>query len=258
MAVKKKSSRYYKYSGWFAFLSVFVMIVGVVAIITTSNQSYDSRSLAAKGKDMTRSYGKQNDNTSTTETSLKSGSSGGNGAPSGSHYNLNIIGVPKNKTASMNGGNGGRIFVPLEGSCQIKLTLGSFDVLDGNCTDGTGSFQLPNPDSDNDGVTKYSVWARALGKPGGSSKTTTCATDPVDGQLYCSIYSSVSVRTSGKTSFTNVSKQLLYVYADIDGDGTTDRLPLFDSALEDYYWQYDNSGLKLMQLRFYEISTNVN
>ncbi len=27
----------------------------------------------------------------------------GNGAPSGAHYNLNIIGVPKNKTATMDG-----------------------------------------------------------------------------------------------------------------------------------------------------------
>jgi len=25
-----------------------------------------------------------------------------------------------------------------------------------------------------------------------------------------------------------------------------------------YFWSYDNNGLKLAQLRFYEISTNVN
>jgi hypothetical protein len=39
----------------------------------------------------------------------------GNGAPSGSHYTLNIIGVPKVKTADMTGNNGGRIFVLLNG-----------------------------------------------------------------------------------------------------------------------------------------------
>ena len=33
----------------------------------------------------------------------------GNGAPSGAHYNLNIIGVPKDKSADFSGGNGGRI-----------------------------------------------------------------------------------------------------------------------------------------------------
>lgn len=179
----------------------------------------------------------------------------GNGAPSGAHYNLNIIGVPKGKTADMTSGN--RIFVPLTGSCQIKLAEGAYAVLDANCTDGTGTFQLPNPDPDNDGITTYSVWARALGKPGGRSETTTCATDPVSGEQYCSIYTMVQVRSKGKSSFTNVSKELLYVYADINLDGTIERMPLFDDRLQDYYWQYDNQGLKLVQLRFYEIKTQV-
>jgi hypothetical protein len=33
--------------------------------------------------------------------------------------------------------------------------------------------------------------------------------------------------------------------------------PLFDSTLENYFWQYDNSGLKNAQLRFYPVSTTV-
>lgn len=181
----------------------------------------------------------------------------GNGAPSGEHYNLNLIGVPKGKSATMTGNQGHRIFVPLFGSTQIKLSEGPFLVLDANGTDGSASFQLPNPDPDNDGVTTYSVWARALGKPGGSSKTTTCAYDAT-GELWCSVYSMVMVREKGKSSFTNVTKQLLYIYADVNSDGKVERYPLFSDALQDYYWQYDNNGLKLVQLRFYEISTNVN
>lgn len=182
----------------------------------------------------------------------------GNGAPNGAHFNLNIIGVSKDKTAPMTGDNGGRIFVPLYGKTSISLKEGdTFAVLDANGTDKDGaSFQLPNPDPDNNGVTEYSVWARALGKPGGSSKTTTCATD-VDGTLWCSIYSMVLVREKGKSSFTDVSKELLYVYADINGDGITERVPLFDTALQDYFWSYDNNGLKLAQLRFYEVSSTV-
>lgn len=182
----------------------------------------------------------------------------GNGAPSGSHYNLNLIGVPKGKTADMTGSNGRRIFVPLSGSCQISLGEGEFNVLDANCTDGSAQFTLPNPDPDNNGITTYSVWARALGKPGGTSNTSTCATDPTDGLLYCSVYTMVQTRDKGKSTFSNVSKELLYVYTDIDGDGNLDRMPLFDSRLQDYYWQYDNNGLKVLQLRFYEIPTNVN
>jgi hypothetical protein len=179
----------------------------------------------------------------------------GNASPSGSHYNLNIIGVPKGKTATMTSGN--RIFVPLEGKCSINLSQGVFSVLDANCTDGSANFQLPNPDPENDGVTTYSVFARALGKPGGKASMTTCAYD-ADGTEWCSIYSNVQVRSKGKSTFTNVSKQLLYVYADLNSDGTVERYNLFNDALQDYFWSYDNSGLKLMQLRFYEVPTNVN
>lgn len=183
----------------------------------------------------------------------------GNGALSGAHYNLNIIGVPKDKTADMTGSDGHVIFVKLDGNSKIWLSEGEYQVLDANGTDANGaSFQLPNPDPDNDGITEYSVWARALGKPGGSSTMTTCATEVATGDLICSSESLVSVRSTGKSTFTNVSKQLLYIYADLDGDGTDERYPLFDAALEDYYWNYDNNGLKLLQLRFYEVPTNVN
>ncbi len=101
----------------------------------------------------------------------------GNGAPSGDHYNLNLIGVPKNKTAEMTNNDGHRIFVPLWGKTKILLQEGAtFNVLDANGTDGAAKFQLPNPDPDNDGVTVYSVWVRAVGKPGGKATLATCAT----------------------------------------------------------------------------------
>lgn len=181
----------------------------------------------------------------------------GNGAPSGAHYNLNIIGVSKGKTADMTGSNGHRIFVPLVGNCKINLSIGDFQVLDGNCTDGPSTFQLPNPDPDNDGVTAYSVYARALGKPGGSAVATTCY-DDVAGDTWCSTENVVLVRGTGKSNFTNVSKQLLTLCLDTDGDGTCDvREGLFDNELNNYFWSYNNDGLKLAQLRFYEIPTNV-
>ena len=182
----------------------------------------------------------------------------GNGGPSGAHYNLNIIGVPRAKSADMTGNSGHRIFVSLRGRTKIMLAEGEFQVLDANGTDGEASFQLPSPDPDNDGVTEYSVYARALGKPGGSSTTTTCATEVETGDEYCSIYSMVAIRDKGKSTFDNVSRELLYVYADIDGDGDVERYPLFDDALQDYFWDYDNNGLRLLQLRFYPIATDVN
>jgi len=185
----------------------------------------------------------------------------GNGGPSGPHYNLNIIGVPQGKTASMTGNNGSRIFVPLYGQTKILLSPGStFQVLDANGTDSDGaSFLLPAPDPDNDGITEYSVFARALGKPGGNSSTRACITDPEDpSYLLCSVYSMDLRSTKGPSKFTNVSNELLYVYADIDGDGDIERVPLFGDDSMDFLWEYDNNGLKLAQLRFYDVSTNVN
>ena len=172
----------------------------------------------------------------------------------GAHYNLNIIGVPKDKTASITTGN--RIFVDLTGKTTIDLTEGPFAVIDGNGTDGKAAFQLPNPDPTNSGSTTYSVYARALGKPGGTSTTTTCFTDAT-GETYCSVYSMVLVRCSGKQSFTNVTADLLYIYADTNADGKLERYPLFSDPMSSYFWSYDNNGLKLAQLRFYEVSTTV-
>ena len=199
----------------------------------------------------------------------------GNGAPSGAHYNLNLIGVPKGKSADMKGASGHVIFVKLDGNSKIYLCeagasgcegTSDFQVLDANGTDGDGAlFALPNPDPDGDGATVYSVFARALGTPGGKSITTTCATGPgedgvlgtEDDEEVCSMIQLELVRDSGRSRFQNVSKYLLYIYADLNGDTTLERVPLFDDRLRGYLWDYDNAGLKLVQLRFYPCATIV-
>jgi hypothetical protein len=187
----------------------------------------------------------------------------GNLAPSGPHYNLNIIGAKYDKNADFGGGDGHRIFVDLTGSTKILLAEGDdFSVLDANGTDGTAKFQLPNPDPTNSGTSKYSVFARALGRPGGKADMTTGAYQWIDlnangiideGELFLkmSVITLPLNRTSGKQVFDNVTKYLLYIYVDLNGDGTAERYNIFNDALQDYFWQYDNRGLKLVQLRFY-------
>lgn len=62
----------------------------------------------------------------------------GNGSLNGQHYNLNIIGVSKDKKADMTGNNGHRIFVPLTDgpdTTTINLSKGNYQVLDANGTD---------------------------------------------------------------------------------------------------------------------------
>ncbi len=179
----------------------------------------------------------------------------GNGAPSGYHYTLNLIGVKPGheKPIDFTGGNGRRIFVKLDGRTKILLRKGEFDVLDANGTDGEASFQLPEPDATDDNITDYSVFVRGLGRPGGQAYLTSCYWDRQTSMEYCSSGGYiVNVTSHGNgNKFQNVTNQLLYIWADVDGDGDLDRTELFSDPLDDYYWYYDNDGLKIAQLRFY-------
>ncbi|WP_162056503.1 hypothetical protein [Pontibacter pamirensis] len=51
--------------------------------------------------------------------------------------------------------------------------------------------------------------------------------------------------------------ELLSIYTDITDDGVDNpqRYPLFSDEMEGYYWDYDNNGLRVLQLRFYEVPT---
>lgn len=177
-----------------------------------------------------------------------------NGAPSGPHYNLNIIGVSGDKNPNMNQGSGNVIFVDLGTrggaavTSRILLTQAdTFAVTDKNGTDGTAGFSLPAPGS-------YTVWARPLGTPGGQATMTTCGIDETDGQEYCSTLNKVFLRESGKQKFDNVTTELTTISlspADRVATGCAATVSLFDPCLEQYLWKYDNQGLKLLQIRFY-------
>lgn len=182
----------------------------------------------------------------------------GNGAPSGAHYNLNIIGVPKAKTGDMTNDDGRRIFVNLGNKTGDPVTTkillsqstdGTFQVLDANGTDGKASFRLPAPGT-------YTIWARPLGKPGGQAKVTTCAIDPLTGEEVCSTSFEVFVRGTGQSSFKDVTYNLTTIVLDpsltdlITACGGS-TVSLFSPCLQGYFWNYDSNGLKLLQLRFY-------
>ena len=229
--------------------------------------------------------------TATTTTSVTSSTTGtvsatttGNGAPNGSHYNLNIIGVPKDKTADMNNNDGHRIFVELNGGStaasgqnfavmsKVNTILlapapagAGFQVLDANATDKNGAvFQLPL-----DVSTTWTVWARALGKPGGKADMTTCATvdvtvtDPVTGvtttttETVCSLGTTLHLERTKNAKFQNVTSNLLFVTLSATDQllttCTSATVALFDPCLQNYFWNYDNKGLHLLQLRFYPV-----
>jgi hypothetical protein len=208
----------------------------------------------------------------------------GNGAPSGAHYDLNIIGVTKAKTPPLTGSDRHTIFVPLvsdQGALDtdvapgtdIFLTQGAFQVCDGNAFDAAydcygnkianqgAVFQLPCnvniatatgttlvPCPTTGAVAYYTVWGRVVGTPGGSGTITTCATDLATGTVVCSVgNTNVAVfnRKSGKPVFSDVTNQLTALVT------STQTVSLFGAGFQGFFWDYDNNGNKVLQLRFY-------
>jgi hypothetical protein len=201
-------------------------------------------------------------------------------------YSLNIIGVDKNKNPDMSDNNGHRIFVALDGKTQILLSKGDFMVLDAN-----GTYMLGGDNSGKNTTSDYSVFVRPLGKPGGWATITTCAqlvdstfagllpgnfirtlnrTCEWDDALASveQVSRDITFRNKGKSTFQNVTAELLTIVlkveVDTDGDPETVeqtvylRVPIFDESLEGEYWEYDNEGLKILQVRFYQLGTDVS
>jgi hypothetical protein len=245
----------------------------------------------------------------------------GNGYPEGGHdYKVNIIGVPKDKSATLDGSEGRRIFVQLysdnvvtdpggknndglkkgggddqnhiylcnssadendaqDARCDAWRTShpGQFGVIDANATDGDGAlFGLPDPCTDASSLTPctptYRVWARAR-TPQGDVRLTTCADETgtgFDGEddVWCG---SNGITLSKQTAFKaiDVTDNLLRMTITVDGVAnpqlatcigisttttTTLNVYLFDNCFENYFWNYDNNGLKNLELRFYFVS----
>src|SRR5207248_1401084 len=123
------------------------------------------------------------------------------------------------------------------GELQDLLTPGIFSVLDRNCTDGRALFQLPAPGN-------YTIWARALGKPGHLATFKNCYLQL--GSTYCAT-SLTLLRTKGQSKFQNVTSLLTTFTVDPSntalvsacGGGT---VLLFDPCLLQYFWLYVNNG----------------
>lgn len=172
----------------------------------------------------------------------------------GPHYNLNIVGVSKDKAGDVpawSNENRHTMFVPLEKKTNIYMTQGEdFAVLDANGCDGTARFQL--------GPGLYEVYAVALGKTGGNVTITPDATFAVNTTGETMFYlGSVELSHAKKPSWQRVTGLFLAtVSLDTNGDGVADEVYnnqwIFDiPSLLDYWWNYDNNGCKLTQVRFY-------
>ena len=204
---------------------------------------------------------------------------------SGAHWNLNIIGVPKDKAVpSMTDSNRHVIFVPLQSggdvNRQVKIYFergDSFKVIDGNATDDNEAIiQVPyefcaDLTQGCEELLSFDVYAVGLGKPfNGAIVEAECtySMDLAPSDATCTdtlLMGSFEVnRQKGKPQPVNITDVFRASGClDISGDGECNagdlefsNLWIFNiPQLVDYWWDYDNNGLKLMQVRFYETTS---
>jgi hypothetical protein len=106
----------------------------------------------------------------------------------------------------------------------------------------------------------------ALGKPDRYALMQTCYEDATG--TWCAVdfpggleQITIERTKGGVAKFENVSRDLLFVDVCVEWDGTTcrdvDQIPLSGYDALTYFWDYDNFGLKVAHLRFYEVPTEV-
>lgn len=142
------------------------------------------------------------------------------------------------------------------------------------CDDPTSADCVENFTDDD--VLRYKVFVRLVGKYGnpkaGKVNTgigvTSCANvewieevldgdDIIHNDIVCSTENVIEYRQKGKPKFDDVSKELLTLCLDTDydePDGICDqRFGLFDTALYEYFWQWNTQGKAHAQLVFVPI-----
>ncbi len=147
----------------------------------------------------------------------------------------------------------------------ILLTPGpDFEVLDGNaCSDvdsksksAAAELQLPT-----DVSTTFVVFVRLVGAPNTGIGVTTCAVDDqgttteTDDVVVCSSAVLIKLRFKGDVpKFTDETAKLLTLTVDFGLGGGPEVVSLFDSRLEDYFWQWNTKGKAHAQLVFIPIA----
>ena len=152
---------------------------------------------------------------------------------------------------------------------------GEFGVIDANATDDDGAlFGLPTPCDDHDSMTsctpEYRIFARAKAGSGGAV-ITTCAEEEYtgdDNDIWCGDNGTIELTKRSAFKAIEITDSLLRMGLTIGGDeddlqnciqGTTGvdyttnqyDIYLFDQCFQNYFWNYDNKGLKNLELRFY-------
>lgn len=155
-----------------------------------------------------------------------------------------LIGVADQATLPSDVGANSIIFT-LDQAPKIAVKNGPFKVEDMYGTDGTAAVQLPLPE----GVTEagYIMHARILVDLPESPVQAACEADKDTGVRYCAstVILTQTADVPGEMDLANA-----FIELDLDGDGTLERLQLFDDRLQDIFWRDDESGSRRAEVRF--------
>ena len=174
----------------------------------------------------------------------------------GPHYNLNIIGVSKDKNPTAEGWtnpNRHTIFVGLEKPSKIYMQDGpKFAVIDADGTDGKAKFQLEEG--------YYEVYAAALGKPGKWVIITPDASYEEGYEIQKQYFAldEIELTHHKKPRWERVTGLFLVTVTLLNTE-TGDTIEYKDTWIFDipelfeYWWGYDNHGQKLVKVRFYPV-----
>jgi len=214
-------------------------------------------------------------------------SSTGNGAPSGAHFQFNIIGHPK----GINGddSSGRAIMVPLKNAtgpnsitcepqqviltddlsptftnqaptgARIYFVAGDhFEVIDRDATDANGAtIMVPVQNAGTAGATfTYDVFIRVLGKPLTCMDINAFAFD-ADQSLWFWAGSVDLNRQKGQSTFVKVNELFNVLFCTVDtstglcASGTTQELSVFSNVFDSYFWNILNNGTRNVQVRIY-------
>jgi hypothetical protein len=165
------------------------------------------------------------------------------------YYTLTVLGVPSGRKPILLDGR--EILVPLNGPCKVEISEGDFSISEGYCDDAQpAKFSLPDPDTDKDGMTVYTLWAE-LQADGDESL---CADNEYKKPGLCMLEGLAVVNKSGTGIMDTVEPEFLHAFVNTDANSRTphEEMSVFDDRLQGSFWRYDENGFKRLQLRMYQ------
>ena len=208
----------------------------------------------------------------------------GNKAPSGPHWNINIIGHPKGYKGGGDTSSGHSIMIPLKNvppgtqltcldqngvvviddkgettdmqptGARIYFVAGDhFEIIDRDATDENGAtIMVPVGAADpitGDRPTQFDAYMRVLGKPNTCMDINAYAYDTATQDLWYRAGTVYVTRKTGKSTFVRVNE--LFTLCIWNGTTCVDYRSVFNTAFESYFWSILNDGTRLVQLRLY-------